>query len=140
MTDTSPEDDSTIWYILIAVIAAFIGKVIYDVYKKFTKNHHEIYFVMMGEPDCCNPNHDYNPNKKCEKYCMGRVLMKIIDRINLSKSSICVAMYNFTNHRLADCLLRAHRRGVKVRVIMDKSMSEGHENKSQAKRLSDNGK
>lgn len=127
--------------LLIVVIVLLILKQCYDYYKKITKSHHEVYFVMMGEPECCNPNdRNTNPGNKCKKYCMGKLLKKILNRINEAKSCICIAMYNFSNHRIADAVLRAHRRGVKVRIITDKSMCETGENKTQAKRLKDAGK
>lgn len=127
--------------ILIVIIAALIFKECYDLYKKLTKSHHEVYFVMMGEPECCNPNdRNINPGKNCRKYCMGKLLMKIMNRINGAKSSICIAMYNFSNHRVGDAILRAHRRGVKVRLVLDKTMCESGESKTQAKRLKDAGK
>lgn len=127
--------------LLIVIIVALVAKELYDLYKKFTERHHEVYFVMMGEPDCCNPNNPGNtdPNKKCKKYCNGKLLKQIMDRINTAKTSILIAMYNFSNHRLADCVLRAHRRGVKVRLIIDRSMGENTESKTQAKRLKDAG-
>lgn len=126
--------------LLIAVIIVLVCKELYDLYKKFTTYHHEVYFVMMGETECCNPNqNDITPGKKCKKYCMGNLLFKIMNRINTAKSSICIAMYNFSNRRIADCVLRAHRRGVKVRLLLDKTTIETTENKSQAKRLKDAG-
>lgn len=134
------QDEFDLVPILILVIAVLVVKELYDMYKKWTKNHHEVYFVMMGEPQCCNPNDaSITPNKNCRKYCMGKLLKKIMDRINSAKHSDCIAMYNFSNHRIADCVLRAHRRGVKIRLIIDKSMSESNESKTQAKRLKDAG-
>lgn len=127
--------------LLIAIILVLVAKQLYDLYRKFTIRHHHVYFVMMGETECCNPNNpnDADPNKKCKKYCMGRLLKEIMDRINSAKTSMCIAMYNFSNHRLADCVLRAHRRGVKVRLVIDRSASESTESKTQAKRLKDAG-
>lgn len=110
--DTTPSDQYLLWFFLILAILALVSKIVYDYYKKLTKNHHEIFFVMMGQPECCNLTNNFNPNNSCKKYCMGKLLMKMMNRINSAKTSIAVAMYNFTNHRLADCLLRAHRRGV----------------------------
>ncbi|XP_031639957.1 mitochondrial cardiolipin hydrolase-like [Contarinia nasturtii] len=134
------DDGVNIVPLLIGIIALLLFVVLYDWYKKMTINHHEVYFVMMGEPQCCNPNDaNASPNNNCRKYCMGKLLKKIMDRINSAKHSICIAMYNFSNHRIADCVLRAHRRGVKVRLIIDKSMSESNESKTQAKRLKDAG-
>lgn len=126
--------------LLLGIIAVLLFKIFYDLYIKFTKSHHEVYFVMMGNPECCNPNdRNMNPGPNCRKYCMGKCLMKIMNRINGAKSSICIAMYNFSNHRIADCILRAHRRGVKIRMVTDKSACENGENKTQAKRLKDAG-
>lgn len=41
--------------------------------------------------------------------------------INSANSSICIAMYMFTNQRICDAIIRAHKRGVIVRTIMDYS-------------------
>lgn len=126
--------------VLIFLLVVLISKQLFDLYKKHTKNHHEVYFVMMGDPECCNPYENNGNNQNCKKYCKGKLLMKISNRINSAKSSICIAMYNFSNHLLADCVLRAHRRGVKIRLIIDKSTCENSDNKTQAKRLKNAGK
>lgn len=132
------DEEFNIVAILIGLLVLFGCKELYNLYKKCTRIHHETYFVMMGEPDCCSIN-DFNSNRNCKKYCLGRLLTRIINRINSAQSSICIAMYNFTNHKIADSVLRAHRRGVKIRLITDKSMCENKENKTQAKRLKDAG-
>lgn len=44
---------------------------------------------------------------------------KIINLINNSKKSIDVAMYSFTSRPLAQSLINAKKRGVKVRVLLD---------------------
>ena len=43
----------------------------------------------------------------------------VIDLINHSKRSIDVAIYSFTDRKIARALIKAHDRGVKVRVIID---------------------
>ena len=43
----------------------------------------------------------------------------IIDLINRSKKSIDVAIYSFTDRKIARALIDAFQRGVKVRVIID---------------------
>lgn len=48
---------------------------------------------------------------------------QIIKRINLSKSTIDVAMYSFTSGEIAQALVNASSRGVRVRVIRDASQS-----------------
>jgi phosphatidylserine/phosphatidylglycerophosphate/cardiolipin synthase-like enzyme len=45
----------------------------------------------------------------------------IVRELNKSKSTILVQAYSFTSAPIAKALLNAHRRGVKVEVIMDKS-------------------
>ena len=46
---------------------------------------------------------------------------KIIEEINSSKVSIYVQAYGFTSKTIADSLIKAHLRGVKVQVILDRS-------------------
>ena len=46
---------------------------------------------------------------------------KIIEEINSSKASIYVQAYGFTSKTIADSLINAHLRGVKVSVILDRS-------------------
>ena len=46
---------------------------------------------------------------------------KIIEEINNSKASIYVQAYGFTSKTIADSLIKAHLRGVKVQVILDRS-------------------
>lgn len=136
---TMNDDEIKLVLILIILIVLLVAKQLYDLYIKFTKSHHEVYFVM-GETNCCNPHE--NPgsnNNRCKKYCPAKLLMKIRNRISSSKSSICIAMYNFSNRLFADYLLSAHRRGVKIRLLVDKSACENPENKTQAKRLKNAG-
>lgn len=133
------DDDANLFGILVILLAVLISKQLYDLYKKFTKNHQEVYFVM-SDTNCCNPNENPGATDQCQKYCLGKLLSKIRNRIRSSKSSICIAMYNFSNHLFADYVLGAHRRGVKIRLLIDKSASENPENKTQAKRLKNAGK
>ena len=46
---------------------------------------------------------------------------RIIEVINNSKTSIYVQAYGFTSKTIADSLINAHLRGVKVSVILDRS-------------------
>lgn len=48
----------------------------------------------------------------------------IIDTINKSKSEILVQAYIFTSQPIAKALLNAHKRGVKVIVILDKKQKK----------------
>ena len=58
----------------------------------------------------------FSPNGGCSK--------AIIDTINKSKSEILVQAYIFTSEPIAKSLLDAHKRGVKVLVILDKSQKK----------------
>src|SRR5437879_4346851 len=49
----------------------------------------------------------------------AKIQAKIIKRINATESSIDLALYSFTSSELAQALVRAHRRGVKVRAVRD---------------------
>ncbi len=45
----------------------------------------------------------------------------IVDEINASEKSIDIAVYDFTSRPLARALVKAKNRGVKIRVILDRS-------------------
>ena len=45
----------------------------------------------------------------------------IIAEIDAAKSTILVQAYSFTSARIADALVEAHKRGVDIRIILDKS-------------------
>jgi len=49
----------------------------------------------------------------------------IINEINQAKSEIFVQAYSFTSAPIAKSLVDAHKRGVNVRVILDKSQRKG---------------
>ena len=58
----------------------------------------------------------FSPNGGCTE--------AIIDTINKSKSEILVQAYIFTSEPIAKALLGAHKRGVKVCVILDKKQKK----------------
>lgn len=45
----------------------------------------------------------------------------LIDSINNSTGTLDIAIYSFTNHSISDAIIKAHERGVKVRVIIEYS-------------------
>lgn len=64
---------------------------------------------------CC-----MNNRKECNnKYCMSRIYSAYENHIDSAKSLVCVAIYMFTNHRICAALLRAHKRGVVVRIVTE---------------------
>ena len=54
----------------------------------------------------------------------------IIEELNKAKKSIDIAMYYFTDRNLANTVIDAHNRGVRVRVYLDKDQKEAKYSKS----------
>ena len=54
----------------------------------------------------------------------------IIEQLNKAQKSIDIAMYYFTDRDLANAVIDAHNRGVKVRVYLDKDQREAKYSKS----------
>ena len=59
--------------------------------------------------------------EECEK--------KIIELIEQSKEYIDVSVYSINNKKLVDALIRAHRRGIRLRVLTDKVQAAGKSSK-----------
>mgnify|MGYP001359743771 CR=1 FL=1 len=55
----------------------------------------------------------------------GGATQAIINEINNAKSEILVQSYSFTSTPIAQVLVEAHKRGVKVEAILDKSQRKG---------------
>lgn len=55
----------------------------------------------------------FTPGQNCTK--------KIIDQIDSAKQEILVQSYSFTSEPIADALMRAHKRKVKIICLFDKS-------------------
>lgn len=105
---------------------------------EYSKRVDKIHFVVTDESDCCSLN-DEKAIRSCKnKYCMGKLINKIHYYIDSAKSLICIAMFTLNNYQLAESLIDAHRRGVGVRIILDRSMSKSEN--SQYKRLKAAGK
>lgn len=54
----------------------------------------------------------FTPSKKCEN--------NIIEHINDAKQSIDAAVYSLNNDEIVEALKKAHKRGVKIRILTDK--------------------
>lgn len=67
----------------------------------------------------------------------GECTDAIIRELKKAKNSVLVQAYSFTSVPIAEALVNAHKRGVKVEVILDKSRKA--EKKSSAPFLSDRG-
>lgn len=55
----------------------------------------------------------------------GGIRDKIINVINLSKSNIDIAIFDFTSNEVAQALKNAKERGVNIRLIMDSRQAKG---------------
>lgn len=54
----------------------------------------------------------------------GNAESLVVQTIEAAKSSILVAAYSFTSKPIAKALLQAHKRGVSIRVVVDKSQKK----------------
>jgi len=54
----------------------------------------------------------------------GVIERELISLINWATSTLDIALYSFTDDQLEDAVVAAHRRGVKVRVLLDDSQEE----------------
>lgn len=55
----------------------------------------------------------------------GNCTAAIVERIDNAKSEILVQAYSFTSAPIATALIDAHKRGIKVETILDKSQKKG---------------
>jgi phosphatidylserine/phosphatidylglycerophosphate/cardiolipin synthase-like enzyme len=72
----------------------------------------------VGQAASSNASVFFSPNGGCTD--------AILSELNKAKSTVLVQAYTFTSAPIAQALVDAHRRGVNVRVILDKS--QGAEN------------
>ncbi|KAF3361777.1 putative cardiolipin synthetase [Chlamydiales bacterium STE3] len=69
----------------------------------------EIYFCLLP--------HDGFPPKKIEKSINDQSKQILIEKINQANTSIHIAMMVWTNNDLANAVIQAHKRGIKVQVV-----------------------
>ncbi len=58
-----------------------------------------------------------------------RALDAIVEQINKARNSIDVAVYDFTSRPLARAIVAAKKRGVKIRIILDRSANDPYKNR-----------
>jgi len=61
----------------------------------------------------------FSPNKHIDLIMIGE--------IEKAKSEISVAIYDLTNKKISDALIKAHKRGIFVRVYTDKNINQDYE-------------
>jgi len=59
----------------------------------------------------------------------GGATGEIIKQIDNAESYIDIAMYSFTYEPIAEAIIKAKNRGVKIRILMDKGQSQGRYSK-----------
>ena len=64
----------------------------------------------------------FSPSDRCEKS-----LLKLIDN---AKERIDIAVYSINNTNLVEALKRAHKRGVKIRILTDRSQAGNKSSKA----------
>ena len=71
----------------------------------------------------CGAEQPATTNATCSVYFSprGGCTEAVIRELNNAKTSVLVQAYSFTSKVIAKALVEAHRRGVKVEVILDKS-------------------
>lgn len=60
----------------------------------------------------------------------GGIQERIVEELGSAKKSINIMMYSLTSDELARAIVKAHNKGVKVRILLDKTQSRGNESKS----------
>jgi phosphatidylserine/phosphatidylglycerophosphate/cardiolipin synthase-like enzyme len=73
--------------------------------------------------DCANAteNTPYNTPTKICSLLKGDCIDVILNQIDNAKSEILIQAYSFTSKEIAAAVINAHKRGVNVQVVMDKS-------------------
>ncbi len=63
----------------------------------------------------------FSPNGGCTQ--------TIVDNLSQAEISVLVQAYSFTSQPIAEALVNAHKRGVKAKVLLDRSQQRGKGNK-----------
>ncbi|CAH0548034.1 unnamed protein product [Brassicogethes aeneus] len=88
--------------------------------------YHEIVFINMKNFDC---RLHLIKRYECGDFCSAVHYKRFKNFMLSAKKSISICMYMMTFEEIAELLIRAHIRGIKVRVLMDLIMSETKESK-----------
>ena len=72
---------------------------------------------------CCTIRSKSELSQCKNAYCIKKNVSKMIEYIDSAKSSILLCMYIFTCQELADAIINAHERGIKIRVIAEETMA-----------------
>lgn len=83
-----------------------------------------ILFQLFGFPSLVHADTKayFSPNGGCQDV--------VVSEISQAKKSIDIAMYSFTSREIAQALVEAQKRHVKVRIVLDKAQKNEHYSKS----------
>lgn len=70
------------------------------------------------------PNVCFSPSTCCED--------NVIELLKTSEKTVDIAIYSFTNHRILEAMQEAKSRGIKIRIVTDKTQSKGKHSLIQA--------
>lgn len=104
---------------------------------EYTQTNDKMHFIFTNE-SCCNLNDHFTITKCINGFCAGRLMNKILYYIDSAEKSIHVAMFTLSNQQLANSIIDAYRRGVEIRIILDRTNSK--DQYSQYNRLKKAGK
>ncbi|KAJ8978224.1 hypothetical protein NQ317_016375 [Molorchus minor] len=83
--------------------------------------YHQSLFINMKNFSCKQHLID---RKECGDYCSYTHLETLLKFISSAKISICLCMYTFTLKQINMELIRAHKNGIKIRIITDRVMAQ----------------
>ncbi|XP_032590265.1 mitochondrial cardiolipin hydrolase [Drosophila grimshawi] len=103
-----------------------LGKLIRDQLKP-QRELHEVFMFNELRYQCLQEHRKHNQaGTKCvctNEYCVDRLVDQIVQELGRAKYSIDLAMFTLNSVSLERALLAAHRRGVIVRIILNKYSS-----------------
>ncbi|XP_066595279.1 uncharacterized protein zuc isoform X2 [Prorops nasuta] len=119
-------------------VSVLLSEVLLYVYKKYKNEnnkeivtklakkepfHQEVLFFIENSAQCLKHYNYYN--YRCPmRHCAAKNLRKVVNYINSAKKTLEVCIYFFTCKQLMQVILRAHEKGVAVRIVLDSTMSE----------------
>lgn len=109
--------------LLLSVDLLFI---VYERQKKRLQQREikEVCFLMSNRLPCCHHSNDVDSQLlNCKNdHCKGKLSNKIIQHIESANHLICIAMYMNSMNQITSAIMRAHKRGITIRIITDQSM------------------
>lgn len=84
------------------------------------QNRQKIRFLLVNLSSCCCLG---RLRPECRNpHCSARIIERMVGFLDAAETSIRVAMYCLAYYPFKEALVRAHKRGVKVQVLVDERM------------------